>query len=52
MALKFKEDNNLDYFSESSAKTGFNAQSVFVDAAKIIYADYLKYKDRQDKSVL
>ena len=35
---------------ETSAKTGFNAQKVFVEAAKVLYLDYLKYKDRVDSS--
>ena len=47
---KYKEDNNLDFFMEASAKNGFNAQKVFVEAAKILYIDYLRYKDKVDKS--
>jgi hypothetical protein len=27
-ATKFKEDYNIDYFMETSAKTGFNAKNV------------------------
>lgn len=46
----YKNDNNLDFFMETSAKTGFNAQNVFVESAKLLYLDYLKYKDRVDKS--
>ena len=30
---------------ESSAKTGFNAQKIFIEAAKILYKDYLKYQN-------
>ena len=41
---KFKEVNKLDYFMEASAKTGVNAQNIFVQAAKMLYEDYLKYK--------
>ena len=48
--FNYKEQNNLDYFMETSAKTGFNAQKVFVEAAKVLYLDYLKYKDKVDKS--
>lgn len=47
---KYKEEANLDYFMETSAKSGFNAQKVFVEAAKVLYLDYLKYKDKVDKS--
>ena len=46
----YKTENNLDFFMETSAKTGINAQKVFVESAKLLYIDYLKYKDRVDKS--
>jgi GTPase SAR1 family protein len=48
VANKFKDDLNLDLFMETSAKSGFNAKNVFVEAAKTLYTDYLKYKDRID----
>lgn len=44
-AAKYKEDYNIDYFLECSAKSGLNAQTVFLEAAKIMYNDYLKYRD-------
>jgi hypothetical protein len=47
-AAKFKEDFKLDLFMETSAKTGFNAKNVFIEAAKTLYRDYLKYKDKVD----
>ena len=28
---------------ETSAKTGYNARNVLIEAAKMLYADYLKY---------
>jgi hypothetical protein len=31
---------------ETSAKTGFNAMNVFVEAAKTLYKDYLIYGDK------
>ena len=43
-------DNNLDLFIETSAKNGYNAKNVFIEAAKILYRDYLKYKDRASRS--
>lgn len=46
----YKNDNNLDFFMETSAKTGLNTQKVFIESAKLLYIDYLKYKDRVDKS--
>lgn len=44
-AEKFKDANNLDMFFETSAKTGFNAKNVLIEAAKILYTDYLKFKE-------
>ena len=41
--LKFKNDQGLDLFMETSAKTGHNARNVLIEAAKILYQDYLKY---------
>ena len=41
--LKFKNDQGLDMFMETSAKTGYNARNVLIEAAKLLYADYLKY---------
>ena len=29
---------------ETSAKTGYNAQELFIEAAKILYKDYNEYK--------
>ena len=43
--LKFKNDLGLDLFMETSAKTGYNARNVLIEAAKLLYADYLKYAD-------
>ena len=43
-AEKFKEEKNLDVFMETSAKTGENARNVLLEAAKILYKDYLKAK--------
>ena len=45
----YSKDNNLNLFMEASAKTGFNAQNVFIEAAKVLYSDYLKYKDTIDQ---
>ena len=42
-AKQFKNDNDIHYFSESSAKTGLNAQQVFIEAAKLLYKEHLKY---------
>lgn len=43
--LEFKEMNNILYFTETSAKTGKNVESLFADCAKFIY---MKYKDKMN----
>jgi len=43
-AEKYKTEHNLDLFCETSAKTGYNAKSVIVEAAKYLYRDYLNLK--------
>ena len=40
-------DLEFDYFMETSAKTGFNAEKIFVQAAKMLYSDYKKIKKTQ-----
>ena len=52
MGNKFKNEHNLNYFTETSAKTGFNSKQVFKEAAKILYEDHLKYKEQLDKRVI
>ena len=42
---KYKEVQHLDLFLETSAKTGHNARNVLVEAAKILYKDYLKFNE-------
>ena len=48
--LKFKTDQGLDIFMETSAKTGYNARNVLIESAKILYADYLKYVEANPQS--
>ena len=45
----FSKEQNLNYFIETSAKTGFNAKNVFIYAAKLLYLEHLKYKDRSSR---
>ena len=40
----FKVEKKLDRFIETSAKTGENARSALLEAAKLLYKDYLKAK--------
>ena len=41
---RFREEKNLDKFIETSAKTGENARGALLEAAKLLYKDYLKEK--------
>ena len=43
-AKGYAELKKIDLFFETSAKTGFNAKNVLIEAAKMLYGDYLKYK--------
>ena len=40
----YKTDYELDLFMECSAKDGRNAEYIFVQAAKLLYNDYIKYR--------
>ena len=37
MARKFKEENGIKYFAETSAKSGDNVNQLFFDASKYLY---------------
>ena len=43
-AEAFRKENNIDLFFETSAKTGLNAKNILVEAAKILYKEYLDFK--------
>ena len=43
------ENYDLDYFQESSAKTGMNVEEIFIQAAKLLYKDYLDYHEDNKK---
>ena len=49
VANQFSKDHAFNYFIETSAKTGFNAQNVFIRAAKELYLSHLEYKDRSTR---
>ena len=42
-AKKYKEENQIVYFEETSAKTGLNAKKVFEESAKILYTEHKNY---------
>ena len=46
LAQEFLEKNNAKLFLETMAKTGFNAQNVFVEATKLLYEQHLQFKDK------
>jgi len=52
-AKKFKDENQMLYFEETSAKTGINTKEVFIESAKLLYEEYKRYQNRaeSDKSV-
>ena len=43
----------MNYFIESSAKTGFNAEKIFVQAAKLLYTEFKEIaKTQQENKVI
>ena len=45
-AKRYKEENQILYFEETSAKTGFNSKEVFIESARILYEEHKRYKMR------
>ena len=45
-AKRYKDENELLYFEETSAKSGLNSKEVFTEAARILYKEHNKYKIR------
>ena len=50
-AKKFTEENNIQFFSETSAKNGINTKEVFIEAAKLLYNDHLMYEENNSKKL-
>ena len=48
-AKKFKDDFMLNLYMETSAKTGFNAKEIFIEAARVLYKEYNQYKKVDEK---
>lgn len=46
---QLKEEYDIEYFIEASAKTGFNVQKIFVNAAKLLLKDYILYNNKKRK---
>ena len=49
-AKKYADDLDCKKFFETSAKSGLNAQEVFIEAANILYEDYVEYKSSSQNS--
>ena len=47
--IKFKEENNLDFFTETSAKSEKDAQEIFFEAVKVLCKDY--YKSQKSEAI-
>jgi len=46
--VKYAEQYKISKFMETSAKSGFNAKRMFIEAAKILYDDYVLYHKDSD----
>ena len=46
--IKFKEENNLYFFTEASAKSEKDAQEIFIEAAKVLYQYSLENKEPKE----
>jgi len=49
IAEQIAKEHNLDFFMETSAKTGENAQKLFIVAAKILLDEYKRYQNESDR---
>jgi small GTP-binding protein len=45
-AEEFCKSHQMNFFLETSAKTGLNAQNVFIEASKLLFQKHLEIKDR------
>lgn len=49
-AVKYKEENNINFFMETSAKIGDSSKNLFIEAAKLLYTDYMVYSSIKGQS--
>ena len=45
--IKCKEENHMECFMETSAKTGFNTRELFVNGAISLYLEHIKYMNEE-----
>lgn len=43
--MQFAIENNIDFFIEASAKSGINTKEIFLQCTRMLYNDYLLYKE-------
>ena len=48
-AEKIKQEYDFDLFMEASAKSGFNTKEIFIEAAKLLYKEYVTLKPNFDE---
>ena len=46
---KIMDEYDIDLYVETSAKTGYNVEKLFVEASKILFKEYLLIKDKTKK---
>ena len=46
-AIKFKNENNIIYFAECSAKSGYNVKEIFFEVVKYLYRMYKEFKIKE-----
>ena len=51
MGEQLKNNLGFDLFMEASPETGFNTQEIFIQAALLLYNDYIKYKQEEELNV-
>ena len=48
-ALQLKKDFDFDFFMEASAKSGYNVEQLFAEAAQLLYKEFSHYKKKAKK---
>ena len=46
---QLQKEFDLDFFMETSAKSGFNTTELFVEAAKLLYKEHSSYSKKSKK---